>query len=179
MKTIQTGQLDTVRAGLSGKQQATIEYGVGALMGGVTRFLFGRDVIDAARVAFPPAPDAFPPHLAVPVKSTPDADDGEAERNRALAALQDAAKSTGSWITEAASTVGGGVATGAVAVGTGAATAADTVTRPFRSVDIDGDGIPDRPQALTAVKDIGGTIAGAADAVGGSLARLFKPKKRG
>lgn len=179
VQTIQTGQLDTVRANLSGKQRATIEYGVGALAGGVTRFLFGRDVIEAARVAFPAPPDEFPAHLAVPAKETSDADHGEVERNRALTALQDAAKSTGSWITEAASTVGSGVTTGAVAVGTGAATAAGAVTRPFRSVDLDGDGVADEPRALTAAKDVGGTIADAADAVGDSLTRLFKRKKRG
>lgn len=177
VQTIQTGQLDTVRDTLSGKQQATIEYGVGALAGGVTRFLFGREVIVASRSAFAAAPEEFPAHLAVPV--TPEADDREAEPNRALAALDDAAKATGTWISDTASTVGGGVATSAVAVGTGVASAAGTVTRVFRSVDIDGDGIPDEAQALTAVKGVGGAIAGAADSVGGSIAGLFKSKKRG
>lgn len=162
---------------MNGKQQAAIDYGAGALAGGVARFVFGGDVIDAARAAFGAAPAAFPAHLAVPVKA--DAEDGEAEPNRALAALEDAAKTAGSWVGDTASTVGGGVATGALAVGTGVATAADTVTRAFRSVDIDGDGIPDEPQALTAVKGVGGAIAGAADAVGTSVAGLFKPKKRG
>jgi hypothetical protein len=164
---------------LSGKQQAAIEYGVGALAGGVTRFVFGRDVIEAARAAFADAPDVFPAHLTVHVKAKPDANDPEAESNRALTALEEAATATGNWIADTASTVGGGVAASAVAVGTGAATAADTVTRPFRSVDIDGDGIPDEPQALTAVKGVGGAIAGAADAVGESVAGLFKLKKRG
>jgi hypothetical protein len=179
VRTIQTGQLDTVRANLSGKQQAAIEYGVGALAGGVTRFVFGRDVIDAARAAFPAAPDVFPAHLAVHVKAKPDADDPEAEPNRALAALEEAAKSTGTWIADTASTVGEGVAMGAVAVGTGVASAADTVTHPFRNVDIDGDGIPDESRALTAVKGMGGAVVGAADAVGASVAGLFKLKKRG
>jgi len=41
---------------------------------------------------------------------------------------------------DAAKAVGAGVTTGAVAVGTGVASAADVVTRPFRSVDLDGDG---------------------------------------
>jgi hypothetical protein len=179
VRTIQTGQLDTVRLNLSGNQQAAIEYGVGALAGGVTRFVFGRDVIDAARAAFAAAPDVFPAHLGVSVKAKLDADDGEFEPNRALAALEDAAKATGNWIADTASTVGGGVATSAGAVGSGVATAADTVTRPFRSVDIDGDGIPDEPQALTAVKGAGGAIGGAADALGESVAGLFKPKMRG
>lgn len=179
VRTIQTGQLDTVRETLSGEQQAAIEYGVGALAGGVTRFLFGRDVIDAARAAFADAPQEFPAHLAVHAKTKPDGDDNEAESNRAFAALEDAAKSTGTWITDTASAVGGGVATGAGAVGSGVASAAGTMTRVFRSVDIDGDGVPDEPQALTAFKGVGGAIAGAADSVGGSFAGLFKPKKRG
>ena len=176
VRTIETGELDTVRQNLSGKQQATIEYGVGAIAGGVTRFVFGREVVTAARAAFAEAPDTFPEHLAIP--AGPDSEDGDADQNRALAALEDAAKLTGSWISGTASTVGGGVATGAAAVGAGVATAADTVSRAFRSVDIDGDGIPDEPQALTAVKGIGGTIAGTAGTVGGSVAGLFKRKKR-
>ncbi|TFC50344.1 MULTISPECIES: hypothetical protein [unclassified Cryobacterium] len=176
VRTIQTGQLDTVRDTLSGKQQATVEYGVGALAGGVTRFLFGREVVEASRSAFAAAPAEFPTHLSIP--ATPDADVGEAEPNRALAALDDAAKATGTWIADAANTVGGGVATSAVVVGTGVAAAASTATRVFRSVDIDGDGIPDEAQALTAVKGVGGAIAGAADSVGGSIAGLFKSKKR-
>ena len=155
VQTIQTGRLDTVREGLSGKQQASIEYGVGALAGGVTRFLFGREVIEAARVAFPPPPDEFPAHLAVP--AMPDADDADVERNRALVALEDTAKATGGWITGAAGTVGGS-----------AATAASAVTRPFRSVDLDGDGVPDEPQALTAVKGVGERAA-----------QLLTPKRAG
>ncbi|MDR6415585.1 hypothetical protein [Pseudarthrobacter sulfonivorans] len=178
VRTMETGQLDAVRENLSGKQQATVEYGVGALAGGVTRFVFGRDVIVAARAAFADAPEVFPAHLAVSMKDNPDAEDGEPEQNRALAAMEDAAKVTGNWIAGTASTVGGGVATGAVAVGAGVATAADTVTRAFRSVDIDGDGIPDEPQAITAVKGVGGAIAGTAGSVGGSVAGLFKRKKR-
>lgn len=177
VRTVQTGHLDTVRETLSGKQQATVDYGVAALAGGVARFVFGRDVINSARLAFPAVPDAFPAHLAVPPKATPDADD--LEQNRALAALEDAAKGTGGWIADTAGAVGGGVATSAVAVGTGVATAAGTVARSFRSVDIDGDGIPDEPQALAAVKGVGGAIAGAADAAGGRVAGLFKRKDRG
>lgn len=168
VRTIQTGQLDTVRPNLSEKQQAAIEYGVGALAGGVTRFVFGREVVDAARVAFADAPDDFPAHLAIPVKAKPEADDVEAEPNRALAALEDAAKATANWISDAANAVGAGVAS-----------AAGAMARPFRSVDLDDDGIPDAPQALTAVKGVGGAIAGAAGAVGGAAASLFKTKKPG
>ncbi|SIR96901.1 hypothetical protein [Micromonospora avicenniae] len=166
VRTIQTGQLDTVRANLNGKQQAAIEYGVGALAGGVTRFLFGREVVEAARVAFADAPEEFPAHLAIPMKAK--AEDDDAEPNRALAALEDAAKATGNWISDAANVAGAGVTA-----------AAGAVARPFRSVDLDGDGIPDAPQALTAVKGVGGAIAGAAGAVGGAAASLFKTKKLG
>ena len=178
VRTLQTGQLEAVRDNLTGKQQAAVDYGVSALSGGITRFVFGREVIDAARAAFADAPDAFPPHLAIQIKVKPDPDDLETEPNRALAALEDAAKSTGGWIAGTASTVGEGVATGAAAMGTGVASAAVTVTRPFRSVDIDGDGIPDEPQALTTVKGVGSVIAGAAGTVGGSVSGLFKAKKR-
>ncbi|WP_246018866.1 hypothetical protein [Arthrobacter crusticola] len=163
VRTIQTGQLDTVRENLNGKQQAAIDYGAGALVGGVARFVFGAEVIDAARTAFPAAPDDFPGHLAIPEKA--DADDGEVEQNRALAALEDAAKTAGTWVTGTATAVGGGVVTGAAAVGAGVVIAADTSTRPFRRVDLDGDGIPDEPQALTRVKGLGGAIVGAAGSV--------------
>lgn len=168
VRTIQTGQLDTVRLNLSGKQQTATEYGVGALAGGAVRFLFGREVVDAARVAFADAPDEFPAHLAIPVKAMSEDDDVEAEPNRALAALEDAAKATGNWISDAANVAGAGVAT-----------AAGAAVRPFRSVDLDGDGIPDAPQALTAVKGVGGAITGTAGAIGGAAASLFKTKKLG
>ncbi len=177
VRTIQTGQLDTVRETLSGKQESAIEYGVGALTGGVSRFVFGRDVVVAARAAFPEAPDEFPARLALQGKSS-EADERETEPNRALAALEDAAKSTGSWITGTASTVGEGVATGASAVGTGVASAAAAVSRPFRPVDVDGDGIPDEPQALTAVKGLGGALAGATGVASGKVAGLFRSRKR-
>lgn len=64
-------------------------------------------------------------------------------------------------------------------MGAGVATAADRVTRAFRSVDIDGDGIPDEPQALIAVEGVGGGIASTAGSLGGSVAGLFKRKKGG
>ncbi len=53
LRTIQTGELDPVREGLTGKQRASIEYGVGAVTGGVARFTFGRDVVSSSRTAFP------------------------------------------------------------------------------------------------------------------------------
>ena len=164
VRGVQTGVLEDIRGGLDGRQQAAVEYGVGALAGGITRFVFGREVVNAAQSAFPEPPGTFPAYLDVPAKP----EKADNDPNRALEALEDAAKA-----------VGAGVSIGAVAVGTGVASAADVVTRPFRSVDLDGDGVPDEPQALTAVKSAGGAIAGAAGAVGDGVSGLFKPKKRG
>lgn len=164
MRTIQTGELDPVREGLTGKQRASIEYGVGAVTGGVARFVFGRDVVKSAKTAFPEPPAEFPDHLALTVKT--DGDDEESD-NRALAALEDAARSTRTWVSGAAGAVGSGVSS-----------AASGATRVFRRVDLDGDGEPDEAQALTAVKNVGGKVAGAADAVGGRVAGLFKSKKK-
>ncbi|HET9968679.1 MAG TPA: hypothetical protein VFQ68_10610 [Streptosporangiaceae bacterium] len=161
VRVVQTGVLDDIRGGLDRRQQAAVDYGAGALAGGITRFVFGREVVDAAQSAFPDPPGAFPAYLDVPAKP----EKADSEPNRALEALEDAAKAAGA-----------GVSTGAVAVGTGVANAAHVVTRPFRSVDLDGDGVPDQPQALTAVKGVGGAIAGA---VGDGVSGLFKPKKRG
>lgn len=187
VRGVATGVLEDVRAGLGDKQQEAAEYGVGALVGGATRFVFGRQVVDAARSAFPEAPSGFPGHLDVPSKPEK-ADD---EPNRALEALEDAAKAVGSGVSSGAAAVGTGVATaaGAVArpfrsvdrdgdgvpdapqaltVAKSAATAAGVVTRPFRSVDRDGDGVPDEPQALTVTKG-----------VGNALASSFKAKRTG
>lgn len=173
VSTMKTGQLDVLRSKLSGQQQSTIEYGVGAIVGGVTRFTFGKDVVAASRTAFSAPPEHFPSHLALE-----EAEEDDGEPSRALAALEDAARATGTWLSDAAGTVGGGVATGFGAVGTGVATAAGNVSRPFRSVDIDGDGLPDEPQALTKIKGLGSALAGTADSVGDGVAGLFRRKKR-
>ena len=148
---VQTGVLEGVRAGLSDKQQAAVDYGAGALVSGATKFVFGREVVDASRSAFAEAPENFPAHLDVPSK----VDEASDEPNAALEALESAAKA-----------LGAGVAERAAAVGAGVATAAGVVSRPFRSVDLDGDGVPDEPQALAAVKG----VASAA----GALTRSFR-----
>ena len=148
VRTMQTGHLDAVRDSMNGKQQAAADYGVHAVSGGVTRFVFGRDVVKSARTAFPEPPLEFPAHLAV----VPETDDDDDEPNRAVAALENAAKATGGRIVDVAG----------------------SATRVFRSVDLDGDGIPDEAQALTLVKGAGGAVAGAAGAVGGRVGGLFK-----
>ena len=68
VRGVQTGVLEDIRGGLDGRQQAAVDYGVGALVGGITRFVFGREVVDAAQSAFPDAPDTFPAYLDVPAK---------------------------------------------------------------------------------------------------------------
>jgi Tfp pilus assembly protein PilE len=173
VRTMQTGQLDSVRENLSGKQQTVVEYGVGALSGGVARFVFGREVVSAARDAFAAAPEEFPTHLALSTGAAPESKEDEAEPNSALAALEDAAKSAGTWIADTAGTVKDGVSAGATVV----ASTAESATRVFRSVDIDGDGIPDEARALTAVKGVGAALSGAASAVGGNMKGLFRSKK--
>lgn len=51
----------------------------------------------------------------------------------------------------------------------------DRASEPFRSVDLDGDGVPDQPRAATAVADassaLKGAAAGGAEAVGSLLRR--------
>ena len=144
VRTVQTGQLDTMRSGLSDGQQSMVEYGVGAVAGGMTRFVFGREVVNATRVAFAEPPEDFPASLALDAPSDSDDD----EPNPAFAALEDAARSTAAWMTSTA----------------------DRATRVFRSVDLDGDGIPDEAQAITALKNAGGAVAGA----GATATRVFR-----
>ena len=63
VRGVQTGVLENIRGELDGRPQAAVEYGVGALVGGITRFVFGREVVDAAQSAFSDAPDTFPAYL--------------------------------------------------------------------------------------------------------------------
>jgi hypothetical protein len=161
VQSIQAGTLEDLRGRLGKRGQTAVEFSVGAVLSSASRFVFGREVIVAAQGAFPSAPEAFPDNLAVEVKETPEKDD---EPNRALLALESAAQATAGWV--------GGAAT---AVGSGVTTAASTVSRPFRSVDLDGDGIPDEPQALTAAK---GVLDGAKH-LGAGLTGFIRPKKRG
>lgn len=58
-----------------------------------------------------------------------------------------------------------------------AAAGLSQATEAFRSVDLDGDGIPDKPRALSAMEDAGSAIRGAtADAIK-STGSLFERKK--
>lgn len=166
VRSVQAGKLEDIRQGLGAKQQTAVEIGVGTVMGGATRFVFGRAVVGASREAFPKAPTAFPDYLDVLAKEEPDKDQDVS--NRALEALENAGRVVGSGVTTSATTIGSGVAS-----------AANMVARSFRSVDPDGDGVPDGPPALTAARGVRGAIAGAASVVGGRAAGLFKRKKSG
>ncbi len=145
-------------AGTLGK---TIPFGVGAVVGGVGSFVFGRDVVKAARLAFPQAPDVFPEELTnflKPEHETSGAESDISEQPRALAALQAAA---------------GNVADFAEDIWDKVTDAADV----FRSVDLDGDGILDEARALTAVKGAGSAIKGAVTGAAGSVAGVLKRKQ--
>ncbi|WP_291382237.1 hypothetical protein [Demequina sp.] len=71
-------------AGTLGK---AIPFGVGAVIGGVGSFTFGRDVVKAARIAFPTPPTDFPDVLRDFERADPDV----TAQSRAVKALQSAA----------------------------------------------------------------------------------------
>ncbi|MCB2411363.1 hypothetical protein LGT39_00700 [Demequina sp. TTPB684] len=102
-----------------------IPFGLGAIVGGVGSFTFGRDVVKAMRLAFPVTPTVFPDALvefrkpAADAGAGDDAGAGGAEASRAVRALQAAAGGAsavgaGAWgkVTGAAGAVSG--AAGAV-----------------------------------------------------------------
>jgi hypothetical protein len=147
-----------IGAGTLGK---VIPFGVGALIGGVGSFTFGRDVVKSARVAFPHPLTEFPAALVEFVKPEPES----VLPSRAAAALQGAADSVSDFGEDVWGTV---------------TRAADV----FRSVDLDGDGIPDEARALTAVKGAGSAVKGAGSAVKtaaagatGAVGSMFRRKR--
>jgi len=129
-------------AGTLGK---AVPFGVGAVIGGVGSFTFGRDVVKSARVAFPDPPAEFPPALVEfeKVEREP------VEPSRALVALQSAA---------------GGVAH----FGEDLWARVTKATEAFRPGDLDDDGVPSEARALTAVKGAGTSIKGAGSSVKGA-----------
>lgn len=175
-------------AGAVGK---AIPFGVGAVIGGVGSFTFGRDVVKAARMAFPESPVDFPEWLEDYEKPT------DAEPSRAMLAFDSAAgnvKDFGenvwgvlSTATEAFRSVdldGDGIPDEARALtavkraGVGVAGTVSKSAEVFRSVDLDGDGVADEARAVTAVKDAGAAISGVAGSVRGKAASLFGARKR-
>jgi len=116
------GAQELVRGMRDGKRskRAAVRAGVAAARDGVTRFRFGREVVEATQEAFAEPPAEFPPHLALP--DTPETDDAT---NPALAVLTGTA---GHWLGGSAPAIGTGVdaARGAVTA------AAAKVRSPFR-----------------------------------------------
>ncbi|UWF77283.1 MULTISPECIES: hypothetical protein [Microbacterium] len=177
-------------AGTIGK---AIPFGVGAVIGGVGSFTFGRDVVKAAHVAFPETPTEFPEWLLDYEK--PQA--GPAEPSRAAQALEAAASSAkdfgenvwgkvseiadvfrpidldGDGIPDEARALTAAKRAGSAVVGTASKTA-----EAFRHVDLAGDGIPDEARAVTAVKNAGSAIAGFADGARGKAASLFSGRRK-
>lgn len=176
-------------AGTLGK---AVPFGVGAIIGGVGSFYFGRDVVKAARLAFPKPPTEFPEWLHDYEKPEKQA----AEPSRASLALQSAGSQVKNFgedvwdkmgaATEAFRSVdldGDGIPDEARALtamkraGTAVGATGHKAVGAFRSVDLDGDGIADEPQALSAAKGAGKAIAGAVGSVGGKAASMFKPAR--
>lgn len=125
-------------------RQTAIDMCVQAAATGALRFAFGRQVVAAARDAFGEAPGEFPSSLEL---SEADAGAGDPEEgtrgSRALQALEQA---------------GSNIETGMSAIGSGVTATAAKASRPFRRVDLDGDGIPDDPRALSAARAAGSAI---------------------
>lgn len=178
-----------VAAGTFGK---AIPFGIGAVVGGVGSFSFGRDVVKASHLAFPERPTHFPAWLDDYAKPERE----PAEPSRAFTALQGAAGSAKDFGEEVWSKVGQATEvfrpvdldgdgipdearalTAVKGAGRAIAGSASNVGSKFRSVDLDGDGVPDEPQALTAAKGMGNAVAGAAGAVGGKAASIFRRRK--
>lgn len=146
-------------AGTLGK---AVPFGVGAVIGGVGSFTFGKDVVKAARLAFPVPPQEFPAPLEDFRKPEP----ASVEPSRAVVALQAAATSVSGFGEEAWDAVN---------------RAADV----FRAVDLDGDGVPDEARALTAVKGAGAAVKGAGSALkvaaasaSGTVGAAFRRRRR-
>ena len=135
--------------------------GIGMVLGGFGGYAAGNDVVQASRQAFGPSPDVLPDWLE-PVDSDGDGvPDPSALEIGMRAALGTFVETSGGIVGAAAS---------------GMSAAATKASRPFRSVDLDGDGVPDEAQALTAAKGVGRAAAGAAGALRERGASLFKPR---
>jgi hypothetical protein len=109
-----------------------IPFGVGAVVGGYGSFAFGRDVARATRIAFPKPPAKFPDALLD--FDRPDL--AVLAQSRAVKAMQAAAAHASDF-------------------GEAVWDKANVAMDVFRSVDLDGDGVPDEARALTAAKAAG------------------------
>lgn len=139
-------------AGMIGK---AIPFGLGAVIGGVGSFTFGRDVVKSVRVAFPGGLGDFPDSLVEFRKPSRK----DQEPSRATKAFQAAASNVSDF-------------------GEAIWDKTNDVVDVFRSVDLDGDGVPDEARALTAAKRAGSAVKGAAAGTAGTVGSLFARKNR-
>lgn len=181
-------------AGAVGK---AIPFGVGAVIGGLGSYTFGRDVVKAAQSAFTEKPDSFPEWLHDYAKPARE----DVPPSRAALALDAAASNVkdfgenvwgkvgavadvfrpidldGDGIPDEARALTAAKRAGSAVAGTASIVGNKTVD-VFRSVDLDGDGIPDEARAVTAVKGAGSAIAGAVGGVRGMASGLLKSKQK-
>lgn len=176
-------------AGTAGK---AIPFGVGAIIGGVGSFTFGRDVVKAAVTAFPETPADFPEWL----RDFERAPREDVPPSRAVIALESAASSAKDFgenvwgkvgavadVFRSVDLDGDGIPdearalTAAKRAGSALAGTASKATEAFRSVDLDGDGIADEARAVTAAKQAGSALAGAVGGLRGKASGLLPKKK--
>lgn len=129
-----------------------IPFGVGAVIGGVGSYYFGKDVVKSSRKAFTVAPKSFPEWLEDFERS-----DEDIEPSRAQKAMQAASENVKNF-------------------GEDAWGAAITATDWFRSVDLDGDGVADEARALTVAKTAGASVVSVAGKASQKASSLFKKK---
>ena len=124
---------------------------LGAVAGGATSFYFGSGIVKSCRAGFSPPVEEWPEWLQLRDSDLP------AEPTKAVLAMRAASSS--------AKDFGENVWSRVV-----------DATSVFRSVDLDGDGVPDAPQALTTVMGAatvaGGVAKDAATAAGGAAKAL-------
>jgi len=172
----------------AGTAAKAIPFGVGAVIGGVGSFTFGRDVVKASRIAFPATPEVFPEWLedfAKPPKENVRPSRAALALDAASSSVKDFGENVWGKVGAVADNFravdldGDGIPdearalTAAKRAGSALAGTAGKATEAFRSVDLDGDGVPDEARAVTAVKGAGSAIAGvlggARDKAGGLL----------
>ncbi len=150
-----------------------IPFGIGAVVGGVGSFTFGRDVVKSARLAFLTSPANFPEALTTFEKPE------KVEPSRAAKALQSAAANVsgfGAAVWDKTTEVGEAAWDKTTDFAEAAWEKTTDVVDVFRSVDLDGDGVPNEARALTAAKHTGSSIRGAAVGGAGAVGSLVKRK---
>ena len=108
-----------------------LPFGVGAVIGGVGSFTFGRDVVKAARQALPETPATFPAALEDFEKDEP----ADAEPSRAVAAMKEAAATASDLGGDAWGKVVGATAGAKSAASRGATSMSRALKRMRRSED--------------------------------------------